>query len=195
MAAVLHQSSADSLLSLLNEDDQALKLYALQSLNQVVHDFWYQIASSIALVEAFYEDEDFVHRELAALVASKVSIIRDCLLQTCVASWAELLAWLRMYGRLVISEAFVLSRTARFQVFYHLGELDDALQYALGAGSLFDLTENSEYVQTLLGTSIAERSAVNPMSSLHDHHLISSGRCLTNVLLQPVVWTCIRRHE
>lgn len=104
--AVVQQYSADSLLSLLNEDDQALKLYALQSLNKVVHDFWYQIASSIASVEAFYEDEAFVHRELAAVVASKV--------------------------------------------FYHLGELDDALTYALGAGTLFDINEQSEYVQTLL---------------------------------------------
>ena len=70
--AVVQQYSADSLLSLLDEDDQALKLYALQSLNKVVHEFWYQIASSIASVEAFYEDEDFSHRELAAVVASKV---------------------------------------------------------------------------------------------------------------------------
>lgn len=38
------------------------------------------------------------------------------------------------------------------QVFYHLGELDDALTYALGAGQLFDITEKTEYVQTLLGT-------------------------------------------
>ena len=37
------------------------------------------------------------------------------------------------------------------QVFYHLGELDDALTYALGAGQLFDINEQSEYVQTLLG--------------------------------------------
>lgn len=37
------------------------------------------------------------------------------------------------------------------QVFYHLGELDDALTYALGAGSLFDVNEQSEYVQTLVG--------------------------------------------
>ena len=69
---MVQQYSADGLLSLLKEDDQALKLYALQSLNKVVHDFWYQIASSIASVEAFYEDEDFSHRELAAVVASKV---------------------------------------------------------------------------------------------------------------------------
>ena len=37
------------------------------------------------------------------------------------------------------------------QVFYHLGELDDALSYALGAGPLFDVNEQSEYVQTLIG--------------------------------------------
>ncbi|KAK9804632.1 hypothetical protein WJX73_001394 [Symbiochloris irregularis] len=106
MAAAVQPYSADALISLLHEDDQALRLYALQSLNKVVHDFWYQIASSIASVEAFYEDEGFSHRELAAVVASKV--------------------------------------------FYHLGELDDALTYALGAGQLFDINEQSEYVQTLL---------------------------------------------
>jgi hypothetical protein len=37
------------------------------------------------------------------------------------------------------------------QVFYHLGELDSALTYALGAGSYFDVNENSEYVRTLVG--------------------------------------------
>ena len=41
------------------------------------------------------------------------------------------------------------------QVFYHLGELDDALSYALGAGKLFDINEQSEYVQTTLGASSA----------------------------------------
>jgi len=37
------------------------------------------------------------------------------------------------------------------QVFYHLGELNDSLTYALGAGELFDVTDNSEFVQTLVG--------------------------------------------
>ena len=37
------------------------------------------------------------------------------------------------------------------QVFFNLGELDDALNYALHAGSLFDVSEKSEYVQTILG--------------------------------------------
>ena len=66
-------SSAAGLLSFLEEDDEALRLHALQALNKVVHEFWFQIAGSIASVEAFYEDEEFCHRELAALVASKVT--------------------------------------------------------------------------------------------------------------------------
>ncbi|PNW70631.1 hypothetical protein CHLRE_17g727950v5 [Chlamydomonas reinhardtii] len=99
-------SSAAGLLSLLAEENDDLKQHALTHLNKVVHDYWFQISGSIGSVEALYEDDDFAHRELAALVASKV--------------------------------------------FYHLGELDDALNYALGAGSLFDVEEQSEYVTTLV---------------------------------------------
>ncbi len=40
------------------------------------------------------------------------------------------------------------------QVFYHLGELDDALSYAMNAGTLFQIDEQSEYVQTLIGASL-----------------------------------------
>lgn len=72
MAVVQQPTSAANLLALLEEHDDALRIYALQALNRVVHDFWFQIASAIASVEAFYEDEGFSHRELAALVASKV---------------------------------------------------------------------------------------------------------------------------
>lgn len=99
-------TSAAGLLALLSESNDDLKRYALVNLNQVVHDYWFQISGSISLVEALYEDDEFTDRELAALVASKV--------------------------------------------FYYLGELDDALNYALGAGSLFDVTDSSEYVQSLL---------------------------------------------
>lgn len=67
------QTSAAGVLSLLDEPDDALKLYALQQLNKSVDGFWFQIAGSIASIEALYEDEEFSHRELAALVASKVS--------------------------------------------------------------------------------------------------------------------------
>lgn len=40
------------------------------------------------------------------------------------------------------------------QVFYYLGELNDSLSYALGAGSLFDVSEDSDYVHTLLGMNV-----------------------------------------
>ncbi len=69
MAEVL---SASGYLALLDEPEQALRLYALQMLNQVVHQFWFEIAGSLAAVEAHYEDESFEHQPLAALVASKV---------------------------------------------------------------------------------------------------------------------------
>ncbi len=46
------------------------------------------------------------------------------------------------------------------QVFYNLGDLDDALTYALGAGKLFDVNETSEYVQTILGAAGGFRRVV-----------------------------------
>lgn len=72
-AASAPSSSAAGVLALLDEDDDSLKLYALQQLDRSVHEFWFQISGAIAGIEALYEDEEFSHRELAALVASKVS--------------------------------------------------------------------------------------------------------------------------
>jgi len=99
-------TSAAPILSLLDEPDDRLKVYALNQLNSVVDTFWAEIATVIPKIECLYEDEDFQDRNLAAVVASKV--------------------------------------------FYHLEELDDALKYALGAGDLFQVTEASEYVETLI---------------------------------------------
>ena len=45
----------------------------------------------------------------------------------------------------------VLHTVRLVQVFYNLGELNEALSNALGAGKLFDVDEQSEYVQTILG--------------------------------------------
>lgn len=42
------------------------------------------------------------------------------------------------------------------KVFYHLEELDDSLRYALAAGAMFDVTQQTEYVQTLLSKCIDE---------------------------------------
>jgi len=37
------------------------------------------------------------------------------------------------------------------KVYYHLGSLDNALTYALGAGYLFDVNDTTEYVETIIG--------------------------------------------
>ncbi|PNX78821.1 26S proteasome non-ATPase regulatory subunit 1-like protein, partial [Trifolium pratense] len=40
------------------------------------------------------------------------------------------------------------------KVFCYLGELNDSLSYALGAGPLFDVSEDSDFVYTLLAKAI-----------------------------------------
>nr|GME03402.1 26S proteasome non-ATPase regulatory subunit 1 homolog A-like [Ipomoea batatas]GME15247.1 26S proteasome non-ATPase regulatory subunit 1 homolog A-like [Ipomoea batatas] len=42
------------------------------------------------------------------------------------------------------------------KVFYYLGDLNDSLSYALGAGPLFDVSEESDYVHTLLAKALDE---------------------------------------
>ncbi|CAI5480642.1 unnamed protein product [Closterium sp. Yama58-4] len=105
-------TSASGLLAMLDEEEPALRVYALKNLNLLVGQFWAEISANISTIESLYEDETFDHRELAALLASKV--------------------------------------------FYYLGELTDSLTYALGAGPLFDVSEDSEYVQTLIAKCIDE---------------------------------------
>ena len=36
------------------------------------------------------------------------------------------------------------------RLYYHLGDLDDALTFALGAGDLFDVTADDQFVQTII---------------------------------------------
>lgn len=104
--------SASGVLSLLEEKENQLRIAALQRLNEVVDQFWHEIADFLPDIESMFEDEKFPNRELAALVASKV--------------------------------------------FYHLGEYDDALKFALGAGQLFDLSERTEYVEKIVAVAIDE---------------------------------------
>ncbi|KAJ2399637.1 proteasome regulatory particle base subunit [Coemansia sp. RSA 2559] len=103
-------TSANGLISLLDEDERELQYYGLTQLNSVTDRFWTEISDSISKIEILYEDESFEHRKLAALVASKI--------------------------------------------YFHLGEFDDALTFALGAGELFDLSDTSAYVQTVVNHAI-----------------------------------------
>lgn len=65
-------TSAAPYLSLLDEKDTALKVYALESLDKQVDQLWSEIANRIIDIEQLFEDNQFTHRELAALLASKV---------------------------------------------------------------------------------------------------------------------------
>ncbi|CAE7367302.1 PSMD1 [Symbiodinium sp. CCMP2592] len=59
-------------LSLLEEQENQLRCAALQRLNEVVDQFWHEIADYLNDIETLYEDPAFPGREMAALVASKV---------------------------------------------------------------------------------------------------------------------------
>ncbi|KAL1935717.1 hypothetical protein VTP01DRAFT_4857 [Rhizomucor pusillus] len=117
-------TSAGGILALLDEPQQELQVYALQSLNNLVNEFWAEISDSVAKIEILYEDSEFSERELAALVASKV--------------------------------------------YYYLGELDDSLTFALGAGKFFDLSEKSEYVETIISKCIDKYIALRTKQAQGD---------------------------
>lgn len=103
-------TSAAGVIALLDEPEPQLKVFALEKLNKIVDVFWAEISEAIDKIEVLYEDVTFKHRELSALVASKV--------------------------------------------YYHLGAFEDSLTYALGAGSLFEVNDTSEYVETIIAKCI-----------------------------------------
>ena len=76
-------TSAAGVLALLEEPETEIKYFALQKLNYIVNQFWAEISESVDKVEMLYEDETFKHRNLAALVASKVKIIPRFLFFSC----------------------------------------------------------------------------------------------------------------
>lgn len=65
-------TSAAGVISLLDETEPQLKVFALEKLNRIVNVFWAEISEAVDKIEVLYEDVAFKHRELASLVASKV---------------------------------------------------------------------------------------------------------------------------
>lgn len=72
------------------------------------------------------------------------------------------------------------------QVFYHLGELNDALHYALRAGDLFDVNEENDFVQTLIAKSIdtyvEQRQALDMACALGDATKDGIERALVEIV-------------
>ena len=65
-------TSAAGILALLEEPENEVKVFALNKLNQIVDVFWPEISENVDKIEMLYEDDSFKHREVAALLASKV---------------------------------------------------------------------------------------------------------------------------
>jgi len=65
-------SSASGILALLEEHKDEIKEHALKKLNDVVPEFWPEIADALPTLQTLFKNEHFKSRELAALVASKV---------------------------------------------------------------------------------------------------------------------------
>ncbi|GBG66879.1 hypothetical protein CBR_g72635 [Chara braunii] len=73
--------------------------------------------------------------------------------------WAEISSNISTIESLYEDDTFQQRELAALlasKVFYHLGVLNESLTYALGAGSLFNVAEDSEYVQTLVAKCIDE---------------------------------------
>ena len=65
-------TSSTGILALLEEPEDDVKIFALKRLDSIVESFWSEISESVEKIEMLYEDTSFKHRNLAALVASKV---------------------------------------------------------------------------------------------------------------------------
>lgn len=65
-------TSAAPLLALLRESDDAIRSYALESINGIVDQEWPKVSNDLPDIEALYDDLSFSNRKMAALVASKV---------------------------------------------------------------------------------------------------------------------------
>ena len=73
--------------------------------------------------------------------------------------WAEVATALPLIEELSEDDAYEARDLAAFvasKVFFHLEEYDDALRLGLGAGSYFDVSKKTEYVETLVAKAFDE---------------------------------------
>jgi len=56
----------------------------------------------------------------------------------------------RELAALVLSKVCLFTSLLTLQVYFHLGEYDEALSFALGAGELLNLSAKTEFVETII---------------------------------------------
>lgn len=64
--------SITGILSLLQEQEPEIKIFALSKLNEIVDRFWPEMSESIPMLEALFEQDLFNSKELVALLISKI---------------------------------------------------------------------------------------------------------------------------
>ncbi|KAG8372741.1 hypothetical protein BUALT_Bualt12G0098300 [Buddleja alternifolia] len=197
MAAMV--SSAGGLLAMLNETHPALKLHALSNLNAFVDCFWPEISTSVPIIESLYEDEEFDQRQLAALLVSKATCSNMVNLKDF--PWLSSSSFSSDFATDSSMEYFEDNHACT--VFYYLGELNDSLSYALGAGPQFDVSEDSDYINTLLAKAIDEYASIktkaaetNDASSVVDPRLEAIvvrmlDKCITDGKYQQAIGMAI----
>ncbi|KAG0581711.1 hypothetical protein KC19_3G002300 [Ceratodon purpureus] len=98
--------------------------------------------------------------------------------------WPEISADIAQIESLYEDEHFEHRRLAALvasKVFYHLGELAESLTYALGADSLFNVSDNSEYVQTLVAKCVDEYISINSRLEKGEEGLLLDPRLIAIV--------------
>ncbi|KAI3968891.1 hypothetical protein MKX01_029041 [Papaver californicum] len=76
------------------------------------------------------------------------------------------------------------------KVFYHLGELNDALSYALSAGPLFDVSEDSDYVHAILAKAIDEYAIFKTKAAESNQEAEKVDPRL-EAIVERMLWKCI----
>ncbi|KAF8140347.1 26S proteasome regulatory complex non-ATPase subcomplex Rpn2 Psmd1 subunit [Boletus edulis] len=127
-------SSAAGVLALLSEPDPSFKQHALTALHPLVPQFWAEISEHIALMHVF----------LSSCPPSSHSYVL----------YSESLYESDQLPKIARDVAALLAS----KVYYYLGEYDEALSFALGAGSAFEEEarnyNSSEYIETVISKAI-----------------------------------------
>lgn len=123
---------AAGLLALLDEPEQAVQAQALDSINKLVHSFWPEVADEVV--------------KMCVVVLGPRRSCRHSRFRHYSESLSERTDF----------PAHQLASLVAAKVYYHLGSLDEALTFALGAGKLFDVgigpgESDSEFVETIIG--------------------------------------------
>lgn len=86
--------------------------------------------------------------------------------------WAEIADDISKIEILYEDESFKqrnLAALVASKVYYHLGEYDESMLFALGAGDLFDISASGEYVETIISKCIDEYITIRSRNDLLEH--------------------------